>query len=185
MVLHRHILFSAETAADELVLNEAVVEVDTQHRRAFVERCVRALVGREQLHAAVFKRQRHAALRLKERMLRPRRRETLVDHIFALGNRACRVAAGDVLVRLYVVFVRLKHQRCVRLSGLRRAVDGGEDFILDLDELFRRFQRFHILCAYERDRVTEIVRDLADGDQRRLVFFDMPDVVLAGDVLRR
>ena len=82
VVLHGHVLLATEAAADEHILYLTVLIVDAQHRGALVHGRVRALVGREEPHAAVFERQRHAALRLEEGVLRPRGMEVLREHIF-------------------------------------------------------------------------------------------------------
>ena len=62
MVLHRHILLAAEAAADELVFHLHLVAAEQQ--RAFMQRRVRGLVGREEHHVAVLVLVRHTALRL-------------------------------------------------------------------------------------------------------------------------
>ena len=64
VVLHGHILFSAEAAADEHIFDLTVGKVDAEHRRALVLGGVRALVGGQQLHAAVVKRNCYTALGL-------------------------------------------------------------------------------------------------------------------------
>ena len=78
VVLHGHVLFPAEAAADKHIFDLTVREVDAKHRRALVLGGVRALVGRQQLHAAVFKRERHAALGFQKGVLRPRSLKLLV-----------------------------------------------------------------------------------------------------------
>ena len=72
MVLHGHILFSAEAAADEHILHLAVGKVDAEHRRALVLGGVRALVGGQELDAAVVKRNCCTALGLQKGVLCPR-----------------------------------------------------------------------------------------------------------------
>ena len=71
-MLHGHILFSAEAAADKHIFNLAVRKIDAEHRRALVLRGVRALVGGQELHAAVVKWNCYTALRLQKSVLRPR-----------------------------------------------------------------------------------------------------------------
>ena len=64
VMLDRHVLFSAEAAADQHILHMAVVVVHPQHRGTLVEGGMGALVRGQQLHTAVFHGKRHAALRL-------------------------------------------------------------------------------------------------------------------------
>ena len=64
VMLDRHVLFSAEAAADQHILHMAVVVVHAQHTGALVEGGMGALVRGQQLHTAVFHGKRHAALRL-------------------------------------------------------------------------------------------------------------------------
>ena len=82
VVLDGHILLAAEAAAHQAVLHLAVVVVHAQHGRALMHGGVGALVRGQQLYAAVVQRQRHAALRLQEGVLRPRGGEVLGQHIF-------------------------------------------------------------------------------------------------------
>ena len=72
VMLHGHILFSAEAAADKHIFNLAVRKIDAEHRRALVLRGVRALVSGQELHAAVVKWNCYTALRLQKSVLRPR-----------------------------------------------------------------------------------------------------------------
>ena len=64
MMLHRHILLTAETAAHQHILHVAVIVVHAQHRGTLVEGGVCALIGSQQLHATIVHRQRYAALGL-------------------------------------------------------------------------------------------------------------------------
>ena len=82
VMLDGHIFFSAETAADEHVLDEAVVIVDAEHLGALVEGGVGALVGGEELDSAVVEGHGDTALRLEEGVLRPRGLEMMGQHIF-------------------------------------------------------------------------------------------------------
>ena len=72
LMLHGHILFSAEAAADKHIFNLAVRKIDAEHRRALVLRGVRALVSGQELHAAVVKWNCYTAFRLQKSVLRPR-----------------------------------------------------------------------------------------------------------------
>ena len=71
-------LAAAEAAADKHIFDLTVRKVDAKHRRALVLGGVRALVGCQQLHAAVFKRERDAALGFQKGVLRPRGLKLLV-----------------------------------------------------------------------------------------------------------
>ena len=66
-----------------------------------------------------------------------------------------------------------------------RFMDGGQDLIIDLDELLRLFERFSVLRHDEADRVAQIVRQSADGNERILVVLDVADLVFPGNILRR
>ena len=86
MVLHGHILLAAEAAAHQHILYLTVFIVHSQHGGALVHGGVGALVGGQQLHAAVFQRQRHAALRLQKGVLRPRGVEMLRKDVFGMAD---------------------------------------------------------------------------------------------------
>ena len=119
-------------------------------------------------------------------MLCPRRFKVAGDDVFGLCDRPGGVAAGDVSVCLNVVFPLVVDalRAVARLLG---RVDDGQGLIFDLHELFRLFERGFILRNDQRDRVAEVVHQPADGDERILVFFQMPDLILplGRDVLRR
>ena len=183
MVLNGHILLAAEAAAHQHILDLAVVIVHPQHGGALVHGGVRALVRGQQADAAVFQGQGHAALRLQEGVLRPGSVEVPGQHISGTPDGALSVPPGDVLVCLDVVLVLLKHQRCVRCSGLRRVVDGREHLILHLHQLLGGLQGLLVPGTDQGHGVPQIVGDLAHADQGGLVLFQMAHVDLAGDVL--
>ena len=143
---------------------------------------VGGLVARDEHDVAVGIPVGDAAFRLEEGVLRPRRVKMLGDDVLCAGDRACRVAAADVLVRLHVRRFLVKDHRRIR-SGLRDVMYRRKDVIGHLDEFFRLLQRFLILRDHQRDRVAQIVRHAADGDQRVLVVLQMADLVFPGDVL--
>ena len=183
MVLNGHILLAAEAAAHQHVLDLAVVIVHPQHGGALVHGGMGALVRGQQADAAIGQGQGHAALRLQKGVLCPGSMEVPGQHKFGMPDGALRVSPGDVLVCLNVVLVLLKHQGCVRCSGLRRVVDGGEHLILYLHQLFGGLQRLLVPGAHQSHGVTQIVCDLAHADHGGLVLFQMAHVDLAGDVL--
>ena len=92
MVLHGHILLAAEAAAHQHILYLTVLIVHSQHGGALVHGGVGALVGGQQLHAAVFQRQRHAALRLQKGVLCPRGVEMLRKDVFGMADGALGIA---------------------------------------------------------------------------------------------
>ena len=125
VVLDGHILLAAEAAAHQTVLHLTVVVVHAQHGRTLVHGGMGALVGGQQLHAAVVQRQRHAALRLQERVLCPRGGKMLGQHIFGILDGRFRVAAGHVLIGLHVALLFVEHQRRVGSGSLGGVMDGG------------------------------------------------------------
>ena len=66
-------------------------------------------------------------------------------------------------------------------------MDGVQDFVFDLHELFRLFERGFVLGHDQRHGVAKVVRQAAHGDERILILFEVADLVLAlgRDVLRR
>ena len=183
VVLDGHVLLAAEAAADQLVFDLDLL--CAEHQRAFVQRGVRRLVGREDHHVAVLVDVGHSALRLEEGMLRPRRFKVPRDDVRRLGDGPGGVAPGDVLVRLHIARLLIKDQRRVRRGGLDGVMDGGQDLIIDLDEFFCFFERFCVLRHDKADRIAEIVRQSADGNERILVVLDVADLVFPGNILRR
>ena len=183
VVLDRHILLTAEAAADQHILHMAVVVVHAQHTGALVEGGMGALVSGQQLHTAVFHGERHAALRLQESVLRPRRGEMLRQHIFCVFDSRLRIAAGDMLIGLHVILVAVEHQRRIRRSGFRGIMNGGQHFILHLDQLLRFLHRGLIHGADQRDAVAQIVGQLTHAHQSGLVLLDMAHVHLTGNIL--
>ena len=181
VVLHGHVLFSAEAAADELVFDLDLL--CSEHQRAFVQRGVRGLVGREDHHVAVPVDVRHGALRFEEGVFGPRRFKVAGEDVRRARDGSVCVAARDVLVRLNVALLLVKDQRRARRSGLDGVMHGGKHFIIDPDELFRLFQRLGILRHDKADRIAEIVRQPADGNERVLVVLDVADLVFTRNVL--
>ena len=179
VMLNGHILLAAEAAAYQRVLHLDLFS--TQQQAALVQRRVGGLVGRDEHDVAVRVLIGHAALRLEESMLCPRRIEMLRNHVLGALDRPGRIAAADVLVRLYVRRLLLKDQRRVR-GGLRDVMYRREDVVGHLDQFLRLFQRLQILRDDQRNRVSQIMRHAADGDQRILVVLQVSDLVLAGDV---
>ena len=185
VVLHRHVLLAAEAAAHQLVLHQAVVKVHPQHGGALVLGSVGALVGGQQLHAAVFQRQRHAAFRLQKGVLRPGRLKFLVNHVLAFRDGAVGVATGHMLVGLYVVLVSLKYQRRIGGHGLGGVVYGWQYLVFHLHQLLGLLQRLPVMGAHQSDGIAQIVGDLPYRNQRGLILLDMAHVILAGHILGR
>ena len=183
MVLYRHILLAAKAAAHQHILYMAVVVIHAQHTGALVQGRVGALVGGQQLHAAVFHRYRHAALRLQEGVLRPGRREMLGDHILGLGNGAGGITAADIFVCLHIVLVLFEHERCILSLGLFNTVNSGKLFVRHLHQLAGAIGCLLIHCADKGHAVAQIMGDLTHTNQCRLIFLDMTDIHLAGNVL--
>ena len=183
VMLHGHVLLAAEATAHQHVLHLTVLIVHAQHSRALVHGGVGALVRGQQPHAAVVQRQCHAALRLQERMLRPRRVELLRQHIFRSGNGPRRVPAGDVLVGLHVALLFLEHQRCTGRRRLGGIMHRRQHLVLHLYQLLGGLQRLLIPGAHQRHRVAQIVGQLADADEGGLILLQMAHVDLAGNVL--
>ena len=183
VVLHGHVLLTAEAAAHQHILHLTVLIVHAQHGRAFVHGGVGALVGGQQPHAAVVQRQRHAALRLQKGVFCPRRMELLRQYIFRLGDGPCRVPAGHVLVGLHVALFLLEHQRRAgrrRLSGIMHR---RQHLVLHLHQLLGGLQRLLIPRAHQRHRVAQIVGQLSDADERGLVLLQMAHIDLPRDIL--
>ena len=61
-------------------------------------------------------------------------------------------------------------------------MDGGQRFICHLYKLFRFFQNFRRFRDDKRDRVAQIMRQSADGDERILVVLQMADFIFTGDI---
>ncbi len=185
VVLHGHILLAAEAAAHQAVLYLAVVIVHAQHGRALVHGGVGALVRGQQLYAAVVQRQRHAALRLKEGVLRPRGGEMLGEHVSGIFDGTLGIAAGDVLVGLHVALLLVKYQGSAGGGGLHGVMDGGQDLVFHLHQLFGGLYRLLIHGADQRHAVAQIVYQLAHADEGGLVLLQVAHVDLAGDILLR
>lgn len=58
-------------------------------------------------------------------------------------------------------------------------MDGGQRFVGYFYELLRLFQNFRRFRDHKRDRVAQIMRQPADGDERILVVLQMADLVFA------
>ena len=183
MVLDAHVFFSAEAAADELILHADLVRAEQE--LALVQRRVRGLVGRKHHHIAIRVDVRDGAFRLQKRVLRPRRLEMLRNDVFGVFDGRIRVAARDMLIRLHVRFFLVKYTRRVLRPRLGRVMDGRQRLVGHLDELFRLFQNLRRFRDHECDRVAQIMRQPADGDERILVVLQMADLVFAGDICRR
>ena len=101
MVLNANVLLAAEAAADKLVFNIYLIRGQAQHGRGFVLSIVYALVGGIYLNAPV-KGHSYGALRFKEGVLGKGRCVFAVQYVLALGYRARRVPAGNMLMRKQV-----------------------------------------------------------------------------------
>ena len=183
VVLHAHILLAAEAAADKLVLHADLVGAEQE--LTLVQRGMGRLVGGQDHDIAVLVHIRDRALRLEERMLGPRGLKVLGDDVFGVLDRRLGVAAGDVLVGLHVGFFLVEDARGVLGPGLGGIMDGGQRLVGHFDELFRLFEDLGRFCDHERDRVAEVMRQPADGDERILVVLEMTDLVFPGNIRRR
>ena len=90
-----------------------------------------------------------------------------------------------MLIGLHVVFLLVKDQRCVGSGGLLDVMDGRQNLILNLDQLFGLFQHCLILRHYQRHGIAQIMGQAADRDEGVLVVLQMADFVFAGDVFCR
>ena len=64
-------------------------------------------------------------------------------------------------------------------------MDSGQRLVGHFDELFRLFEDLGRFCDHERDRVAEVMRQPAGGDERILVVLEMTDLVFPGNIRRR
>lgn len=61
-------------------------------------------------------------------------------------------------------------------------MDSGQRLVGHFDELFRLFEDLGRFRDHERDRVAEVMRQPADGDERILVVLQMADFIFTGDI---
>ena len=185
VMLHGHIFFAAESATDQLVFYQAVLIVYAQHLRTFMESGMCALVCGKEFYAAVFQGKSNTAFRFQESVFRPWCFKVFRDDIFTVGNRFVCVTAGNMLMGLYVVLICFKHQRRVFRCSFNGIMNGGEDLVFHFDQFLRCFQRLLILSAYQCDGIAEIMSDFTDGNESRLILFNVSDIVFAGNILCR
>ena len=79
-MLGGHVFFAAEPSADQLVLNHNTLRLPAEHNRDFLSRVVDSLISGIDLNTVLIGK-RHRTLRLKEGMLRKRRRIFLCHHV--------------------------------------------------------------------------------------------------------
>ena len=160
MVLNANVLLAAEAAADKLVFNIYLIRGQAQHGRGFVLSIIYALVGRIYLHAPV-PRQCHGALRFKEGVLRKGRCVFAVQYVLALGYRARRVTAGNMLMRKQIAAL-VQHWRILGHCLVCIAY-GRKLLVIDA---YKRLCGLHSLrrFAYHQcNRIAQIPRAVALG----------------------
>ena len=118
-------------------------------------------------------------------MLGPRRFKVPGDDILGCGNCAVCIAAADVADGLQVGALFVEDVGRIGLHCLKRTVDGRQHLIFNLDQLLGFFERFRIVCDYQSNRISEIVRESAHRHKRILVVLDMPDQIGAGNIVCR
>ena len=182
VMLYRHVLLATEAAAHELVLHLDFLRAKKQ--RALMQRGVRRLVSGKQHHIAVFVQIAHGALGLQKSMLRPRRFKVARDDVFRLCDRAVGIAARHPAYRLHVRAFLIKDMRRVIGSSFSWVMYRRQNLIFHIHQLFRLFQRQLIFCHDERDRITQIMCQPANGNERILVVLDVADAVFSRNIVR-
>ena len=180
-VLDGHVLLAAEAAAHQHVLHHHPLRLPAEHDGDLPAGVVDALVGAENLHAALV-REGHRALRLQKRVLGEGRAEGPRDPVGRGRQRGRGVAPGDVAGLAEVS--RAVHLRRVRGHGLGDGGDGLQHLIVDLDLLLGGLQDLLGLGHHQADGVAHAAGHAAHRDHHVPVLLDMAHLVV-GHVLRR
>ncbi len=96
MVLHAHVLFAAEAAADHHRGHANLFGRKSQHHGAFFARLIHALIAAKDMHAVAFDFS-NRAFRFEKRVIGKRHAIVVCDHMCAVFNDFVRVAALDAL----------------------------------------------------------------------------------------
>ena len=119
MMLHGHILFSAEAASYQLVDHMNLVKIPAQHTGTLVLRIVSPLVRRVDQRFLPFPvHDSNRTLRLQERMLRKRRLIIHGHHIGRVSHGLVRVAPHQMLMGQHIPGL-MNQRRSLRQSLLR------------------------------------------------------------------
>ena len=181
MMLHRHVLLAAKTAAYQRVFRLDLI--GSQHQAAFPVGTVGILVRGNDHHVAVLVDISHRAFRLQERMLRPGRLEMLGNDMLRIPDRFGRISPAHMLVGLDIGLLLVKYLWSVRSGCFLDVMYHRKDLVLHLDQLFRLFHGLHVLRGHQRHGVSQVMGQPAHRDQGVLVMLEMADLVLSRNVL--
>ena len=150
-----------------------------------MECLVSGLVRGVDEHISVPVQEGDSALRLQKGVFRPRCLEVVANDVLGAANGSLGVAAADVLVGTDIVLFLIEHLRRVRSRRLLGIVDGGQDLVLYFNKLLGLFQGLPVLRRHQGNGVAQIVGQATHRNQCVLIVFQMADLILAGNVLRR
>ncbi len=173
--MHRHILASAERAADGGIDDTHLIVRQIQRVRDLLLVFVRPLTGHLHRHAAFFVHVRQARLGLQESVLLERRViRSFHNHVGAL-ERFRHIAFADAVMDQHIVLfvsVQLRHAGFHRRARIR---DDRQIFVLDLDQVERAGGLLFRLGHHQRDFFADPANDIADKHRR--IERDQPKLV--------
>ena len=179
-MLYGYIFLTAESAADQLVLHHDTGRIPTHHNGNFFSGVVCPLVGSIDLYTVLI-RECHRTFRLHKGMLGKRSGETVCHDILCVRNSRLRISA--TYMSLLAEISVLMNLRGIFRLGFRYTSHRLQDLILNLHQLFSRFQNRRSLCTDQTKRISDTAGNVPFGNHNVPVLLDMPDLIVR-NVLR-
>ena len=179
MMLHRHILFSAESAAHQFVDNPDFFAWKPKHFGTFVLGCISSLIcGIDQY--AVLIRHGNRTFRLQKCMFRPWCMKLLGIDIFCIGNGFLGISSGYMLVCQQVS--ASVYLRRILFHGLIRTADKRQLLVFDFHQFFRFFHHIQVLANHKCNGISQIMRNGTNRNHSIPVLNQMSDFHISRNI---
>ena len=179
-MLYGNIFLTAESAADQLVLDYNTGRIPAHHNGNFFSCVVCPLVGGIDLYTVLI-REGNSTLRLHKGMLCKRCGEAVCHNILCVRNSCLRISA--TYMSLLAEISVLMNLRGIFRLGFRYTSHRLQDLILNLHKLFSRFQNRRSLCTDQTKRISDTAGNVPLFNHDIPVLLDMPDLIVR-NVLR-
>ena len=170
-MLDRNVLFSTESAADQLVFHYDLLRLPAKHNCYFPARVVCALVGAQNLDASLI-RIGYRTLRFQKSMFCERRGKLTRDYMRGLCQSLRCIPSHHT--SLCAEIAALMYLRCVWIHCFFNISDRIKHLVLDLHHLFCFFQYIGRLRCHQTDSVSYASGDISLRNHDIPVGLDVP-----------
>ena len=167
--LHCHILFAAESAADQSIFRTNLIR--SKHKTALMIGTVGRLICRNNMDIVILVHIGHRTFRFKEGVFCPRRLKMFGNDMGRILNRFRCIAPAHMLMRLNIGCFFIKYKRCALGGCFFNIMNRRQYLVFYFNQSFCLFGCLHILSSHKSNRISQIMGQPPNRNKGILVMF--------------